>query len=69
MLYQHLVNAKGAGLAAAGGPRLVDAYSGMLCEALFRNVLERGGVIGGSSAGATIQGSYLVRDSKTTRSR
>ena len=27
----------------------------------FHNVLERGGVIGGSSAGATIQGHYLVR--------
>ena len=27
----------------------------------FQKVLERGGVIGGSSAGATIQGQYLVR--------
>src|SRR5260370_34696725 len=27
----------------------------------FHKVLERGGVIGGSSAGATIQGDYLVR--------
>jgi cyanophycinase len=27
----------------------------------FHNVLARGGVIGGSSAGATIQGDYLVR--------
>jgi cyanophycinase-like exopeptidase len=27
----------------------------------MREVLERGGVIGGSSAGATIQGDYLVR--------
>lgn len=27
----------------------------------FHKVLERGGVIGGSSAGATIQGEYLVR--------
>jgi cyanophycinase len=30
---------------------------------LFRDVLKRGGVIGGSSAGATIQGDYLVRGS------
>lgn len=41
--------------------RLVDSYAGTKTEAAFRSVLERGGVIGGSSAGASIQGSYLVR--------
>jgi cyanophycinase len=41
--------------------RLVDAYKNTLTETLIAKVLERGGVIGGSSAGATIQGSYLVR--------
>jgi cyanophycinase len=41
--------------------RLVDAYANTLTEKEIRNVLDRGGVIGGSSAGATIQGSYLVR--------
>lgn len=41
--------------------RLVDAYGGTKTEDAFRRVLERGGVIGGSSAGASIQGSYLVR--------
>ena len=41
--------------------RLVDAYSGTKTLAGFRAVLDRGGVIGGSSAGATIQGSFLVR--------
>lgn len=40
---------------------LVDAYGGTKTEAAFRRVLERGGVIGGSSAGASIQGSFLVR--------
>jgi cyanophycinase len=30
-------------------------------EDLFHDVLKRGGVIGGTSAGATIQGEYLVR--------
>jgi len=45
---------------------LVDAYANTLTEKEIRNVLSRGGVIGGSSAGATIQGSYLVRgDTKT----
>jgi len=41
--------------------RLVDAYKGTKTERMFWKILERGGVIGGSSAGATIQGSYLAR--------
>jgi cyanophycinase len=47
-----------------GGGRqwnFVDAYEGTKLPALFRDVLNRGGVIGGSSAGATIQGDYLIR--------
>jgi cyanophycinase len=41
--------------------RLVDAYGGTKAEEAFAEVLNRGGVIGGSSAGATIQGSFLAR--------
>jgi cyanophycinase len=41
--------------------RIVDSFAGTLAESEFRRVLDRGGVIGGSSAGATIQGSFLVR--------
>ncbi|MEJ2540809.1 MAG: cyanophycinase [Gemmatimonadota bacterium] len=41
--------------------RLADAYLGTLTEEALQGVLERGGVIGGSSAGASIQGSLLVR--------
>src|SRR5207244_7229490 len=37
---------------------IVDSYGGTLTEKEFHNVLARGGVIGGSSAGATIQGDY-----------
>jgi len=40
---------------------IVDSYAGTLTYREFHKVLERGGVIGGSSAGATIQGDYLVR--------
>jgi cyanophycinase len=40
---------------------LVDAYAGTKAEQAFRDVLARGGVIGGSSAGATILGDFLVR--------
>jgi len=47
----------------AGGRqwRLADAYLDTRTELELHAVLDRGGVIGGTSAGATIQGSYLVR--------
>lgn len=41
--------------------RLVDSYRGTKAEEAFHDILKNGGVIGGSSAGATIQGSYLAR--------
>ncbi len=41
--------------------RHADSYLGTRAHEEFRKVLERGGVIAGSSAGATIQGSYLAR--------
>lgn len=41
--------------------RLADAYLNTRTVRELFAVLERGGVVGGSSAGATIQGSYLVR--------
>ncbi len=44
--------------------RLVDSYMGTKTRREIEGVLERGGVIGGSSAGATIQGSYLVRGAR-----
>lgn len=47
-----------------GGGRqwnFIDAYEGTKIAPLIRAVLDRGGVIGGSSAGATIQGDYMVR--------
>ena len=40
---------------------IVDSFAGTLTYKEFHKVLERGGTIGGSSAGATIQGAYLVR--------
>lgn len=41
--------------------RLADSYLNTKVHAELRELLKRGGVIGGSSAGATIQGSYLAR--------
>ncbi len=46
--------------------RLADSYLGTLTQKELFGLLDRGGVIGGSSAGATIIGDYLVRgDTKT----
>ncbi len=47
-----------------GGGRqwnFVDSYYGTKAHELMLDVLNRGGVIGGSSAGASIQGEYLAR--------
>jgi cyanophycinase len=41
--------------------RFVDSYAGTLTEKRFHDVLARGGVIGGSSAGASIQAEYMPR--------
>lgn len=55
---------KGAKAVFFGGGRqwrLVDAYAGTKSETAFNDVLNRGGVISGSSAGASIIGSFLAR--------
>jgi len=63
-----LVNAKAVFFGGGRQWRLVDSYRNTLTEKMLWKVLERGGVIGGTSAGATIQGSYLARgDSKNNQ--
>lgn len=51
------------GLWFSGGRqwRHADSYLNTLTHEAFFDLLDRGGVIAGSSAGATIQGSYLAR--------
>jgi cyanophycinase len=59
---------KASGVWIMGGRqwRLAEAYLDTAVEREIKELVERGGVVGGSSAGATIQGSYLVRgDPKT----
>lgn len=41
--------------------RLADSYLNTRTHRALESLLRRGGVVGGTSAGATIQGSYLVR--------
>ncbi|GAB4038462.1 cyanophycinase [Spirosoma jeollabukense] len=54
---------KATGIWFVGGRhwRLADSYLNTLAHKEFNAVLSRGGVIGGTSAGATIQGSFMVR--------
>jgi cyanophycinase len=54
---------KAGGVWFSGGRqwRFVDAYEGTLTHKRFHEVLSRGGVIGGSSAGASIQSEYMPR--------
>jgi len=58
---QPIRNARGIWFTGGRQWRLVDAYLHTKVHDEIRAVLERGGVVGGSSAGATILGSYLVR--------
>ena len=56
-----LNEAKGIWFCGGRQWRYVDAYLDTPTEKLMHALLKRGGAIGGSSAGATIQGDYLVR--------
>ncbi|KAI4684998.1 uncharacterized protein J4E88_004441 [Alternaria novae-zelandiae] len=56
-----LLSAKGIFFGGGRQWRLVDAYAGTKAEAAFQDVLDAGGVISGSSAGASIIGSFLAR--------
>lgn len=59
-------NARGVFISGGRQWRLADSYLNTRTHRELLALLERGGVIGGSSAGATIQGSFLARgDSKT----
>ncbi len=60
-LLAKLTAARGVWFTGGRQWRLVDAYLDTHVQELFHDVLRRGGVIGGTSAGATIQGDYLVR--------
>jgi cyanophycinase len=61
-----LREAMGVWLSGGRQWRLADSYLNTRTHEAFNDVLKRGGVIAGTSAGATIQGSFLARgDSKS----
>ena len=58
--------ARAGGVWFEGGRQwhLVDSYAGTTTEQGFHDVLARGGVVGGSSAGASILSSYMLRGAR-----
>ena len=61
-----LETASGVWLSGGRQWRLADSYLNTKTHEAFNKMLDRDGIIAGSSAGATIQGSYLARgDSRT----
>ncbi len=56
-----LRNATGVWFVGGRHWRLADSYLNTLAQKEFNAVLGRGGVLGGTSAGATILGSFMVR--------
>ena len=58
---QPIREAKAVHLSGGRHWRLADSYLNTLVHEELKNLLARGGVIAGGSAGATIQGSYMVR--------
>lgn len=64
-----LMAATGVWISGGQQWRLVDAYLGTRTHRELEAVLARGGVVGGTSAGASILASFLVRGSKDDRGR
>ncbi len=63
---QPINEARGVWFSGGRQWRLADSYLNTKVHEALRALLDRGGVIGGSSAGATIQGSYLARGDTET---
>ncbi|QJR37981.1 cyanophycinase [Gemmatimonas groenlandica] len=64
-----IANARGVWFGGGRHYRLVNSYAGTKSERAFQAVLDRGGVMGGSSAGASILGDYLVRGAPSNDNR
>ena len=60
-----LATATGVWLMGGQQQRLADAYAGTRFEEQLLSLLDRGGVIGGSSAGAAIQSRLMIASGKT----
>ena len=63
---QALQEATGVWISGGRQWRLADVYGGTRTEEEIKAVLDRGGVVGGSSAGASILASFLIRGDTRT---
>ncbi|MEO1528080.1 MAG: Type 1 glutamine amidotransferase-like domain-containing protein [Planctomycetota bacterium] len=61
-----LKNAKGVWIDGGRTYRFMDSYQGTRVEKLIAEVLKRGGVVGGSSAGCQVPSEFLVRGNPRT---
>lgn len=61
-----LSKAKGIWIDGGRTYRFMDCYQGTQVESLIAKVLERGGVVGGSSAGCQVPSDFLVRGNPRT---
>lgn len=64
-----IASARGVWFGGGRHFRLVNSYLGTKSQRAFEAVLARGGVVGGSSAGATILGDYMVRGAPSSDNR
>lgn len=64
-----IANARGVWFDGGRHFRLVNSYAGTKSQRAFEAVLARGGVVGGTSAGASILASYLVRGAPSNDNR
>jgi cyanophycinase len=60
-----LLEATGVWFSGGDQSRLTRRYAGTKVEAALQRVLERGGVVGGISAGAAVQSEVMLRDGDT----
>lgn len=61
-----LDTATGVWLGGGDQTRLTDAYRGTLVEKKLKELVERGGVVGGTSAGASAMSSRMIARGRTT---
>jgi cyanophycinase len=64
-----IANARGVWFGGGRHYRLVNSYADTKSQRAFEAVLARGGVVGGSSAGASILASYLIRGAPSNDNR
>jgi cyanophycinase len=61
-----LKRATGVWIGGGSQGRLANLYNGTKTEAALKEVLERGGIVGGTSAGASIVSSCMIRHGSST---